>query len=256
MEHTARVGLGPIDRIALVGAWLVSCAVVYGLGFYTGSHTQERLRGDEERIVRLPVAGQPPPPGQRERAADDLTFWGALEPGGQRAKPGEGIPSGRPPATGSATPAAGSLDKPGTPPARPGQGSRPSSTAGTRKAGPTASPGQAPTHARKAAAATNTTRPVATGPPTSAGEGATTASRPKPAPPEARPRSLASRRAPASAGAEQTRRPAPTPAAAARTTVAPSTRPRATGPAATDARPAPRASRARAADGRSVVTSD
>ena len=106
MEHMARVGLGPIDRIVMVLAWLVSCAAVYGLGFYTGSHTQEHLRGDEERVVRLPVTDEPPSAGQRSRAGDDLTFWTALEPGGQRAKPGESIPVARPPAGALAAPAA------------------------------------------------------------------------------------------------------------------------------------------------------
>ena len=68
-------GTGLVDRLLLIGAWPMSCAAVYGLGFYTGSHTQERVRGDEERIVRLPVTAEPPPAGQRAKAGDDLTFW-------------------------------------------------------------------------------------------------------------------------------------------------------------------------------------
>ena len=78
MEQGTRVGLGPIDRLVLLAAWLVSCAAVYGLGFYTGNHTQDRLAGEEERVVRLPVTMAPPPVGQRSRSSDDLSFWNAL----------------------------------------------------------------------------------------------------------------------------------------------------------------------------------
>jgi hypothetical protein len=99
MEQGTRVGLGPIDRLVLLAAWLVSCAAVYGLGFYTGSYTQDRLAGEEDRVVRLP---DPPPVGQRPKSGDDLSFLGQLESSGPRSKPGEDIPARPAPAPGLA----------------------------------------------------------------------------------------------------------------------------------------------------------
>jgi hypothetical protein len=93
MEQGKPFGLGLIDRLVLLGAWLVSCAAVYGLGFYTGNHAQDRVAAEEERIVRLPVTADPPPAGQRPKPDDDLTFWDALESSGPRIKPGENIPA-------------------------------------------------------------------------------------------------------------------------------------------------------------------
>src|SRR5262245_23032174 len=120
MEQTAKVGLGMIDRLVIVGVWLVSCAVVYGLGFYTGSHTQDRLRSDEDRIVRLPVTAEPPAVGERAKAADDLTFWTMLD-GGRRSKPGDGIPAARAAAGGPAPVAASPPDSPPRPAESPGK---------------------------------------------------------------------------------------------------------------------------------------
>src|SRR5215470_7985648 len=131
MEQTARVGLGMIDRLVIVGVWLVSCAAVYGLGFYTGSHTQDRLRSDEDRIVRLPVTTEPPPVGERAKAADDLTFWTMLD-GGRRSKPGDGIPTGHAPAGGPAAAAALPPESPVRPAAAPG---KPASKPASKPAG-------------------------------------------------------------------------------------------------------------------------
>src|SRR5262245_6269313 len=119
MEQTAKIGLGMIDRLVIVGAWLVSCAAVYGLGFYTGSHTQDRLRSDEDRIVRLPVTTEPPAVGERAKAADDLTFWTMLD-GGRRSKPGDGIPAAHAPAAVAALPPESPAPaRPATAPAKP-----------------------------------------------------------------------------------------------------------------------------------------
>jgi hypothetical protein len=149
MEHTARAGLGVIDRIVMVLAWAVSCGVVYGLGFYTGSHTQDHVRGDEERIVRLPVVDAPPPAGQKAKAGDDLTFWTALEPGGQRAKPGEGIPAAH--ATAAAPVPA--VAKPEAPASKRKAVARPAGTGAPGKTGR----GTSATKAKTTAAKTGTT---------------------------------------------------------------------------------------------------
>src|SRR5262245_24291027 len=130
MEQTAKIGLGMIDRLVIIGAWLVSCAAVYGLGFYTGSHTQDRLRSDEDRIVRLPVTTEPPPVGERAKAPDDLTFWTMLD-GGRRSKPGDGIPAAHA-AAGPAAVAALPPESPARPAAAPG---RPASKPASKPAG-------------------------------------------------------------------------------------------------------------------------
>jgi hypothetical protein len=246
MEHTARVGLGPIDRIAIVLAWLVSCAAVYGLGFYTGSHTHEPLRGDEERIVRLPVADEPPPVGQRSKTADDLTFWTALEPGGQRAKPGEGIPAARLPV---AAPAA-SGTKPEVAPAKPRPAARPLRASA---AGRTANPPKVTGRTRKTAVAATSGRSAAAKRPASGAPAAAVApaaSAVKSTPVAARPRSTASRSAQGSAGPGQTKPPARAPAAVPRT---PAAGPRAA--AAARSTP-PRPARERAAGAQSAVVSE
>ena len=75
MGKQGRVGLGLWDRLVLLVAWLVTCGLVYVLGFYLGKGTQEHRLGLEERVVRLPVTSRPPPEGQRPPAESDLTFY-------------------------------------------------------------------------------------------------------------------------------------------------------------------------------------
>jgi cell division septation protein DedD len=73
-----------VDRLVLLVAWLVTCGLVYVLGFYVGNKTQERRPGMEEREVRLPVTSTPPPEGQRPKEAREFpSFYQAL-PGGER----------------------------------------------------------------------------------------------------------------------------------------------------------------------------
>src|SRR5262249_60914994 len=98
MEKSVKPGLRLIDRLLLVGAWLLSCSAVYGLGFYTGSQIQERAPDDEERIVRLPVTADPPEAGQHAKAGDDFTFYDALVPGSSRPRPGDAVTVERSPA--------------------------------------------------------------------------------------------------------------------------------------------------------------
>jgi DedD protein len=81
MGENPRLGLRLVERLILIGVWLTSCAVVYGIGFYTGSRIQERVPAGEDRVVRLPVTAQPPPEGQRAKTGDEFTFYDSLIPG-------------------------------------------------------------------------------------------------------------------------------------------------------------------------------
>jgi len=81
MGENPRPGLRLVERLILVCVWLMSCAVVYGIGFYTGNRVQERVPASEDRVVRLPVTAQPPPEGQRAKQGDEFTFYDSLVPG-------------------------------------------------------------------------------------------------------------------------------------------------------------------------------
>lgn len=85
---TVRPGLRFLDRLILLVAWVVTCGLVYGLGFYTGKGTQERRLGMEERVVRLPVTAEVPPEGQRPKATNEFSFYETLAT--QRASEGPG----------------------------------------------------------------------------------------------------------------------------------------------------------------------
>src|SRR5581483_8732965 len=63
MAKDGRVGLRLWDRLVLLVAWLVTCGLVYLLGFYVGKGTQERRPVIDSRLVRLPVTSTPPPEG-------------------------------------------------------------------------------------------------------------------------------------------------------------------------------------------------
>ena len=83
MGENPRPGLRLVERAILVGVWMLSCAVVYGIGFYTGNRIQERVPAAEDRVVRLPVTAQPPQEGQRPRTGDEFTFYDTLVPTGR-----------------------------------------------------------------------------------------------------------------------------------------------------------------------------
>jgi DedD protein len=83
MGENPRPGLRLVERAILVGVWMVSCAVVYGIGFYTGNRIQERVPAGEDRGIRLPVTTQPPPEGQRPKIGDEFTFYDTLVPTGR-----------------------------------------------------------------------------------------------------------------------------------------------------------------------------
>ena len=94
MAKEGRVGLGLWDRLILFVAWVVTCGLVYVLGFYVGKGAQEHRLGTEERIVRLPVTSKPPAEGQRPKAESGLTFYDTLGAGER-----DGGTPGTPPST-------------------------------------------------------------------------------------------------------------------------------------------------------------
>lgn len=137
-----RPGLRFLDRLILFTAWLVTCGLVYGLGFYTGKGTQERRLGMEERVVRLPVTSEIPAEGQRPKAATEFTFYETLV-SGERGRDGGHVPKPTPGPTGAASAQA---PVPGTIPARPAGGPPPTMPPPAKPATPpTARPVPGPT---------------------------------------------------------------------------------------------------------------
>ena len=75
----------------------MSCAAVYGLGFYTGSHTQERA-GGRRGADRPPARDHAPPPAGQRAKAGTISPSGHAGASGPRIKPGENdAGDGRPP---------------------------------------------------------------------------------------------------------------------------------------------------------------
>jgi cell division septation protein DedD len=67
----------------LIVFWLVTCGIVYVLGYYVGKATPERHAANEGREVRLPVTAAPPAEGTRPKEATEFpSFYQAL-PGGR-----------------------------------------------------------------------------------------------------------------------------------------------------------------------------
>jgi len=100
MANERRSGLRFWDRLILFTAWVVTCGLVYLLGFYVGKGTQIGRLGLEERVVRLPVTSAPPHEGQRPKSDGELTFYDTLV-AGQTAGRRAGEPAA--PAKGAAT---------------------------------------------------------------------------------------------------------------------------------------------------------
>src|SRR5262245_57131430 len=122
MPREGRPGLGLLDRLVLLLAWIVTCGLTYLLGFYVGKGLQEQRGGLEERLVRLPVTSRPPPEGQRPKSESDITFYDTLVAGAKTKERDAGPvpttiparPPPTPPAVAHATPPAA-----GPPPAPP-----------------------------------------------------------------------------------------------------------------------------------------
>ena len=99
MANERRSGFGFWDRLILFTAWVVTCGLVYLLGFYVGKGTQAERLGLEERIVRLPVTSSPPREGQRPKTDGELTFYDKLvarQGGERRPEPPSRRTAGRP----------------------------------------------------------------------------------------------------------------------------------------------------------------
>jgi len=123
MAKEGRVGLGFWDRVILFAAWVVTCGLVYVLGFYVGQGTQERRLGLEDRVVRLPVTAKPPPEGQRPKADSDLTFYDTLGSGDRNAAPSPDVPPAAPRVAPPGPPKAVPAAQPPPPAPRPGAAS-------------------------------------------------------------------------------------------------------------------------------------
>lgn len=84
MAKAPRPALRLVDRLVLLVAWLVTCGLVFVLGYYLGKGSPDVHAQLEERAVRLPVTGQPPPEGSRPKEAREFpSFYEAL-PAGER----------------------------------------------------------------------------------------------------------------------------------------------------------------------------
>ena len=91
MANERRSGFGFWDRLILFTAWVVTCGLVYLLGFYVGKGTQAERLGLEERIVRLPVTSSPPREGSGRRptasSPSTTSWWRArVESDGRRSQ--------------------------------------------------------------------------------------------------------------------------------------------------------------------------
>jgi septal ring-binding cell division protein DamX len=135
-------GLRLWDRLILFVAWVVTCGLVYLLGFYVGKGVQERRLDTEERIVRLPVTGAPPQAGQRPKS--DLTFYDTLAKSADRPASPTPEPAPAPKApTGTLPPRAAApptVPPPPTPSATTQPAPRPTTTLPPRAAAPPATP--------------------------------------------------------------------------------------------------------------------
>ena len=197
MAKEGRVGLGLWDRLVLFVAWIVTCGLVYVLGFYVGKGTQERSLGSEERIVRLPVTSKPPPEGQRPKADSDFTFYDTLSSGERDT--GTERPGASPPTT---TPRAA---QPATPPTTTARATPPATQAPGPRAGQVAPPSTTPRAAAApppaVAAVAPAVRPAVASPPAAptaapAAHPGATPPRDPPAPAAAAPGALGSAPAP------------------------------------------------------------
>ena len=100
MAKAPRPTLRLIDRFVLLVAWLVTCGLVYVLGYYVGKWTPERHAAMEERAVRLPVTSEPPAEGQRPKEVKEFpTFYQALPSGERPIDVARGTPVTAPPPT-------------------------------------------------------------------------------------------------------------------------------------------------------------
>jgi cell division protein FtsN len=98
MAKGPRPTLRLIDRLVLIVMWLVTCGLVYVLGYYVGKGMPDRHAAMEERSVRLPVTSSPPPEGQRPKEAKDFpSFYQALPAGERPIDVARGTPVTAPP---------------------------------------------------------------------------------------------------------------------------------------------------------------
>lgn len=68
-------GLGFLDRLVILVAWLASCGVVFVIGYYVGKNAVPTSAGIQPGVIQVPVAGVPAVP---EEPRDGGTFYESL----------------------------------------------------------------------------------------------------------------------------------------------------------------------------------
>lgn len=70
-------GLGFLDRLVILVAWLASCGVVFVIGYYVGKDAVPASAGIQPGVIQVPVAGVPAAP-EEPRDGDGGTFYESL----------------------------------------------------------------------------------------------------------------------------------------------------------------------------------
>jgi cell division septation protein DedD len=88
-------GLGFLDRLVILVAWLASCGVVFVIGYYVGKDAVPPSAALAPTGIQVPVAGVPPPTDERGEAG---TFYESLgrQTGERSALGGMGVPTTAP----------------------------------------------------------------------------------------------------------------------------------------------------------------
>lgn len=90
MASTRSDGLGFLDRLVILVAWLASCGVVFVIGYYVGKDAVPPSAGITPGVIQVPVAGVPVPPDEPGAGG---TFYESL--GRQTGSPGTAPPAPR-----------------------------------------------------------------------------------------------------------------------------------------------------------------
>jgi cell division protein FtsN len=75
MANPRQDGLGFLDRLVILVAWLASCGVVFVIGYYVGKDAVPASTGIQPGVIQVPVAGVPVVP---EEPRDGGTFYESL----------------------------------------------------------------------------------------------------------------------------------------------------------------------------------
>jgi len=84
MAKSPRATLRFVDRLVLLVSWLVTCGLVFVLGFFLGKSAPDDHARMDERSVRLRGTSQPPPEGQRPKEPKEFPSFYQTLPAGER----------------------------------------------------------------------------------------------------------------------------------------------------------------------------